>query len=148
MDVKVELYLRTREGTRGGINIQRKKLKITPEQMWFIEAYRLRDRLKSIKKSKDDNYNAEYAVHLNSVEDLQKLWKDNQYTLEFRIIARHGLSGLARAFKQLYTTKTDIEEGNFGFGTNMDIIQQPSNGEKRQVEESASSFMNDSLGQN
>ncbi len=69
--------------------------------------------------SKKGQKNAKFAQIFHTYENLNEVWtKDSQY-LEFKLLARHGLSSYFKLQVKRYTDRNVMKLGNFKYGISM-----------------------------
>ena len=111
-DVHVELTLIRNSSAPSGLNVAFKAIEMKNSRIWFI------DRRPIIGKSK----NATYAIIFKTLDDLNDEWEDSVLYAQFKVIAKHGLSGLPKVkMEQYHDKKTSIKEGRFKYGNTFEI---------------------------
>lgn len=113
IDVKIELCKLSYDSTNGGNNVKLDHVPMVRDNIWYISAKDF--------KSKKDGHHAPYAVLFSTKEDLKEILKVNGDKLHFKVIARHGLTGLPKVKHVEYCHVSNIKHGTFKFGNNMEI---------------------------
>lgn len=108
-DVKIELFLATVYGDGDGTSsIKYTKIPFRNDQSEFIY-------LPSMVW-KNGRKNAGYAHVFITLEDIEGIWTSSSQHLEFRMVAKHGLSGFNKVIIKRFTDKDVIKEGRFVYG--------------------------------
>lgn len=123
VNVRAELLLVTRRNAPGGMILHTDPLPLKRSDIFEITRFDPKD-----NPSEDE---ARYAFRFLTVQPgekgptLENLWEDDTNTyLLFRMFATDPLSGLGKVFPQEYYKKSDIIEGDFGFGPSLQVIRQ------------------------
>jgi len=113
-DVKFQLTIKHTYGTPGGKNVRYSRLnlkrgeKLTYPRRPFIE-------------KKCELF--EHAVLVSIEDNIREKWTNESDTLEFIVIAKHGLSSFAKIYKVKYDhLGTDIVNGEYKHGNTMEIV--------------------------
>jgi len=102
-------HIKLRNAT-GGQNVYLTRLKLLNNHVWCIN---------SVHGWRDNN--AEYAMLFVCLDDLDTLWT-NDTMIEFRVMAKHSLSGFNRLMKRrFYKSQSSIRDGSFKFGNSLEI---------------------------
>lgn len=107
-EVKIELYLATLYGDGHGTSSVRyheipmiyNNFMYLPSMIWS-----------------EGREHAEYAQIFMTDQDVEALWKNESQYLEFRMVAKHGLSGFNKVITKRFTDKAVIKEGKYIYGT-------------------------------
>ncbi len=110
-DIHAELAHVSFENVTGGQNVYSKPLSLLKNNLWSIN---------SIHGWSAD-VNAEYAALCVCLDDLDVLWT-NDTMIEFRVMARHSLSGFNKVMRRrYYKAQSTIRDGLFKFGKSLEI---------------------------
>jgi len=113
-DVKFQLTIKHPHGSPGGMNVKYTRLELRKDTKLTYPRRLLFERRSEF---------FEHAVLVAIDDDIRAKWSNESDTLEFIVIAKHGLSSFSKIFKVEYKhLGTDIAEGKFKYGNNMDII--------------------------
>jgi hypothetical protein len=97
----------------GKMHEQRRDLEVRLNHMTHIPRFR---------KMKNAETFAPHAIIVTSLDNLLPILEDPNKCIEIQVIARHGLTGLARVFTKEYGDGSTIKNGIFGFGNDLTIL--------------------------
>lgn len=111
-DINVELHeVRQIPAHPSGFHTQLKKIPLIVEHFPCLAPNRLFGRKDGVN-----------CVQFRTNADIEKIVSNEQRTLKFQIILRHGLTGLSEIFQKEYVLKELIKNGQFSNGNKFEII--------------------------
>jgi hypothetical protein len=119
IDINVELIEQTTDGAptlekktkvcNGATNIRIKKMDLVSHQLWCLPR----------RSSKDPH--ALYAFQFTCTDNVEKILDENK-SIRFKVLSKHGLSGFPRVTYMEYKDKqSSIEEGRYYWGNSCQI---------------------------
>ncbi len=113
-DIKFQLTIKHSLGNPGGKNVRYTRLKLKHDT-------KLTYPRRPFFEKKSEFF--EHAVLVTIDDDVRQIWTNESDTLEFIVIAKHGLSSFAKIYRVEYQDKgTDIVDGKFKWGNTMEIV--------------------------
>ncbi len=107
-EVKIELYLATLYGDgHGTSSVRYQEIPMLYQDFMYLPSM----------VWKEGREHAEYAQIFMTDKRVEELWKNESQYLEFRMVAKHGLSGFNKVIMKRFTDKDVIKNGKFIYGT-------------------------------
>ena len=107
-EVKIQLYLATLYGDgHGTSSVRYQDISMVVSEFMYLP---------SMLRSEGREH-AEYAQIFMTAKDLEELWTNESQYLEFRMVAKHGLSGFNKVITKRFTDRDVIKAGKFIYGT-------------------------------
>jgi len=113
-DIKAELYMLERYPTppAGMMNVRATPLSLVSGQLSSLDRYLPLWMRKA----------ADHCIRFRTLDDLEQILADERKSVEFRVILRHGLTGLSKVHSQEYSDLSEIRNGRFTYGPSFGIL--------------------------
>jgi|SRR6476661_3429074 len=113
-DLKAELHILERYATppKGMMNVRQVPLTLVAGNLSNLDGYR------PFWWRKE----AEHCIRFRTLDNLDDILKADTKSVEFKVILRHGLTGLSKVYSQEYADLTEIKVGKFSYGTKFGLL--------------------------
>ena len=65
---------------------------------------------------------AEYAMIFRTYDDIETILQDERNSIQLQVTLRHGVTGLSKVYNMNFASCSEIQNGNFSFGKNFNIV--------------------------